>query len=184
MVNAATARSPFTALTPDVLARASRVRLVLTDCDGVLTDGGVFYSAYGEEMIRFDRRDGMGVERLRALAGIETGIVTRERSEVAARRAEKLGIRELHLGTLDKAAALEDIARRRDLSPSQVAFLGDDANDLAALARAGFAGCPADAFEPVRDACHYVCHAPGGHGAFREFAEIVLHAVLRESPRP
>ncbi len=61
---------------------------------------------------------------------------------------------------------------RRDLSPSQVAFLGDDANDLPALARAGFAGCPADAFDPVRDACHYVCRAPGGHGAFREFAEV------------
>ena len=184
MVTAAPFRGVFAAVSPDVLARAARVRLVLTDCDGVLTDGGVFYSAYGEEMVRFDRRDGMGVERLSALAGIETGIVTQERSEIAARRAEKLGIRELHLGTFDKATAIQEIARKRNLSPSQIAFLGDDANDLAALEKAGLAGCPADAFDPVRDACHYVCRASGGHGAFREFAELVLHAVLRETPRP
>ncbi len=183
MVTASRSRGVFAAVAPDVVARASRVRLVLTDCDGVLTDGGVFYSAYGEEMVRFDRRDGMGVERLRELAGIETGIVTRERSEIAARRAGKLGIHELHLGAFDKAGVLEDVARKRDLTPSQVAFIGDDVNDLPALARAGLAGCPADAFEAVREACHYVTHAPGGHGAFREFAELVLHAVLRETPR-
>ena len=183
MVTATPSRGLFAAVAPDVVARASRVRLVLTDCDGVLTDGGIFYSPYGEEMVRFDRRDGMGVERLRALAGIETGIVTRERSEVTARRAEKLGIHELHLGALDKAAVLEDVARRRDLTASQVAFLGDDVNDLPVLARAGLAGCPADAFESVRESCHYVCRAPGGHAAFREFAELVLHAVLRETPR-
>jgi 3-deoxy-D-manno-octulosonate 8-phosphate phosphatase (KDO 8-P phosphatase) len=134
-------------------------------------------------MVRFDRRDGMGVERLRTLAGVETGIVTKERSEITARRAEKLGIRELHLGALDKAAVLEEVARKRDLVPSQVAFLGDDVNDLPALAKAGLAGCPSDAFGAVRDAAHYVCQSPGGHGAFREFAELVLHAVLREPPR-
>jgi 3-deoxy-D-manno-octulosonate 8-phosphate phosphatase (KDO 8-P phosphatase) len=183
VVTATTARGRSASFPPDALERASRVRLVLTDCDGVLTDGGIFYSAYGEEMVRFDRRDGMGVERLRELAGIETGIVTRERSEITARRAGKLGIHLLHLGAVDKAGVLEDVARKRDLTPSQVAFIGDDVNDLPALARAGLAGCPADAFETVREACHYVTRAPGGHGAFREFAELVLHAVLRETPR-
>ena len=182
MVTAAAARGPFGSLAADVLARAARIRLVLTDCDGVLTDGGVLCSAYGEEMVRFDRRDGMGVERLKALAGIETGIVTRERSEITARRAAKIGIRELHLGVLDKAAVLENVAGKYGLTPERIAFLGDDVNDVPALGRAGLAGCPADAFEAAREAAHYVCRAPGGHGAFREFAELVLHAVLREMP--
>jgi 3-deoxy-D-manno-octulosonate 8-phosphate phosphatase (KDO 8-P phosphatase) len=183
MVTAADARGLYASLAVGLLARATRIRLVLTDCDGVLTDSGVLCSAYGEEMVRFDRRDGMGVQRLRALAGIETGIVTQECSEITARRAEKLGIHELHLGALDKASVLENVAEKRGLLPAQIAFLGDDVNDLPAMARAGLAGCPSDAFEAAREAAHYVCRAPGGHGAFREFAELVLHAVLRETPR-
>jgi 3-deoxy-D-manno-octulosonate 8-phosphate phosphatase (KDO 8-P phosphatase) len=161
---------------PGIAARARRIRLVLTDCDGVLTDGGVYYSAAGEELKRFDIRDGMGVERLRNLAGIETGIVTGENSPPVAQRAEKLGIAECHLGCKDKAAALLAILKRRKLRVEEVAYLGDDVNDLPAFAIAGLTSCPGDAVEEVRTAADLVLQKSGGHGAFREFAEIILQA--------
>jgi 3-deoxy-D-manno-octulosonate 8-phosphate phosphatase (KDO 8-P phosphatase) len=161
---------------PDIAFRARRVKLVLTDCDGVLTDGGVYYSATGEELKRFDIRDGMGVERLRNLAGIETGIVTGENSPSVVQRAKKLGIAECHLGSKDKAATVLAILVRRKLSAGEVAYLGDDVNDLPAFAIVGLASCPGDAFEEVKAAANLVLEKPGGHGAFREFAEIILQA--------
>lgn len=161
---------------PDIALLARRLRLVLTDCDGVLTDGGVYYSERGEELKRFNIRDGMGVERLRTLAGIETGIVTGELSGAVLHRAEKLGIAECHLGAKDKAAVLRDIMARLNLGSDEIAYLGDDVNDLPAFALAGLTACPADAFAPVRAAAQVVLEASGGHGAFREFAELVLKA--------
>ena len=160
----------------EIIRRASRVKLVLTDCDGVLTDGGVYYSAMGEEMKRFNIRDGMGVGRLRNLAGVETGIVTGEHSPSVVQRAKKLGITECHLGAKDKAAVVYGILRRLQLGAEEVAYLGDDVNDLPAFAVAGLTACPADAFETVQAAAHLVLGQPGGHGAFREFAEFILKA--------
>ncbi len=164
--------------------KASRIKLVLTDCDGVLTDGGVYYSAQGEELKRFNIRDGMGVERLRNLAGIATGIVTGELSPSVVKRAEKLSIAECHLGIKDKASAVRAILARLGLEPAQVAYLGDDINDLPAFAQVGLTACPADALPQVKDAAHLVLGLPGGQGAFREFAEIVLQAVIQNQPKP
>lgn len=155
--------------------RANRVALVLTDVDGVLTDGGVYYSARGEEMKRFNIRDGMGVERLLNV-GVACGIVTGELSESVKRRAEKLHISELHLGVKDKLPCVEAIARRLDLPLERIAYIGDDVNDLAVLERVGLAACPADALQLVRDKVALVCRAPGGFGAFRELAEFILTA--------
>jgi 3-deoxy-D-manno-octulosonate 8-phosphate phosphatase (KDO 8-P phosphatase) len=166
-----------TGLNPqDFVSRALRLRLILTDCDGVLTDGGVYYSERGEELKRFNIRDGMAVERLRKLAGIETGIVTGEMSASVARRAEKLAITELHLGTKDKAATVRAVMERLNLGSHQVAYVGDDVNDLPAFAVAGLTACPGDAFSEVRAAADVVLNRPGGHGVFREFAELVLKA--------
>ncbi|HWZ27157.1 MAG TPA: hypothetical protein VNX15_01255, partial [Gemmatimonadales bacterium] len=106
-----------------LLARAAGIRLLLTDCDGVLTDGSVYCSPDGEGLLRFSRRDGMGVARLRE-AGIETGIVTRENSPIVARRADKLGITELHAEALDKRAVVEAIAARRGLALDEIGFIG------------------------------------------------------------
>ena len=165
-------------LPPDIAHRARCVKLLLTDCDGVLTDGGVYYSARGEELKRFDIRDGMGVERLWKLAGIETGIITGENSPSVARRAKKLGIIECHLGAKDKAATVSSILEGRKLKAEEVAYLGDDVNDLPAFAIAGLTACPSDAFEEVRVAANWVLQRPGGHGAFRELAEIILKARI------
>ncbi len=165
----------------DLHARARRIRLLLTDSDGVLTDNGVYYSAAGEEMKRFSIRDGMGVERLRTCAGIEVGIITGERSGSLQRRAEKLGITELHLGIRDKPAILTDLLARYNLMPEQVAYIGDDTNDVAIMRRVGLAACPADATPFARAVAHYVCPSRGGYGAFRDFAELIIAAQAEES---
>lgn len=174
-------------------ARAMRVKLVLTDCDGVLTDGGVYYSASGEELKCFSMRDGKGVERARN-AGIDTVIVTGERSSSVRARGEKLGI-EVHLGIEPKAPFVLELLAKRGLTRAEVAFIGDDVNDLGALAlvrEAGLAGAPADAQSAVRAAVHRVTEAQGGKGAFREFVEWLLElrashesgdSPERESPR-
>lgn len=162
--------------TKDFASCARRLKLILTDCDGVLTDGGVYYSERGEELKRFNIRDGMAVERLRALAGIDTGIVTGEMSPSVARRAEKLEITELHLGAKDKAATVCAIMERLNLGAHEVAYVGDDANDLPAFPLVGLTACPSDAYSEVRAAADVVLTRLGGHGVFREFAEMVLNA--------
>ena len=154
--------------------KAARIRLVLTDCDGVLTDGSVYYSARGEEMKRFFIRDGMGVERLRRHCGVETGIVTGELSESVKRRAEKLKISELHLGCKNKAPLVVELAKRLGISLGEIAYIGDDVNDLEVLELVGLSACPVDAETTVRGAVDMICSNKGGNGAFRELAELVI----------
>ncbi|MEM1030058.1 MAG: 3-deoxy-D-manno-octulosonate 8-phosphate phosphatase [Myxococcota bacterium] len=156
--------------------RAQRVTLVLTDCDGCLTDGGVFYGPEGEVMKRFSIRDGMGMVRLRN-AGLPTAIVTGERSPAVARRAEKLRV-EAYLGVADKLAWARAFCSDRDLTLAELAFFGDDVNDvpiMRAIAEAGgLTACPQDAMPVVQRDAHYLARVPGGHGAFRDFAEWLL----------
>ena len=159
-----------------LLEKAAAIRLVLTDCDGVLTDAGVYYSASGEELKRFSFRDGMGVERLREIARVETGIITGEHSLIVTRRAEKLRIEELHLGIKNKKALLTGILERRGLRPEEVAYIGDDTNDEVIMRSVGLSACPADAVEDILSIADYICHKTGGHGAFREFAELIIRA--------
>jgi 3-deoxy-D-manno-octulosonate 8-phosphate phosphatase (KDO 8-P phosphatase) len=166
--------------------RASRLRLVLTDSDGVLTDTGVYYSERGEELKRFSIRDGMGVERLRN-AGVETGIVTGERSPSVLRRAEKLGLPHVLLGVKDKLGAVQALCAERGLTLDQIGFIGDDVNDLeilGVLTTHGLTAAPADALPSVLATVIHVCSAPGGHGAFRDFAEWILsHRAAAPTPR-
>ena len=166
--------------------RSARLRLVLTDSDGVLTDTGVYYSERGEEMKRFSIRDGMGVERLRN-AGVETGIITGERSPSVLRRAEKLGLRHVVLGCKDKLAAVQALCSQEGLTLDQVGFIGDDVNDLevlTVLTTHGLTAAPADALPSVLGVVNHVCSAPGGHGAFRDFAEWILgHRAAEPNPR-
>jgi 3-deoxy-D-manno-octulosonate 8-phosphate phosphatase (KDO 8-P phosphatase) len=160
----------------ELRARARRVRLVLTDSDGVLTDGGVYYSDRGEALRRFSVRDGMGVERLR-IAGIATAIITRERCGCVERRAAKLRLPHLFLGVQDKAAQLPAVLAETGLEVGALAYIGDDVNDLgimAAIGERGLTAAPADAMPELLAACHHRCAARGGHGAFRDFAEWIL----------
>jgi 3-deoxy-D-manno-octulosonate 8-phosphate phosphatase (KDO 8-P phosphatase) len=154
--------------------KAQRIKLLLTDVDGVLTDNGVYYGESGEILKRFSIRDGMGVERLRKLCGIETGIVTGELSPSVARRAEKLQIVQLHLGVKDKLGKLHELMAKEGLTWEELAFIGDDVNDLAVLEKVGFSACPGDAMAAVSRVVHYRCTERGGYGAFREFAEYII----------
>lgn len=162
-------------VTPAARAAAAGIRLLITDCDGVLTDAGIYYSAAGEELRRFSFRDGMGVERLRTEAGIPTLILTREDSGIVAARARKIGA-EVILGSRDKLAAATGLVDARGLSLAEVAFIGDDVNDLALLRAVGLPACPADAEPTVAEAVLFTCTRPGGHGAFRELAEFIIAA--------
>jgi 3-deoxy-D-manno-octulosonate 8-phosphate phosphatase (KDO 8-P phosphatase) len=160
----------------DLLLRAAKIKLVLTDCDGVLTDAGVYYGETGEVLKKFNIRDGMGVERLRKLCGIETGIITGERSPSVVTRAAKLNITELHLGAGNKPVVLADIMQRLNVKADEIAFIGDDVNDLVVLQTVGLACCPADAVASVKRAVHYRCEVAGGAGCFREVAELIIFA--------
>ncbi|MCI1186666.1 HAD-IIIA family hydrolase [Hymenobacter sp. DH14] len=159
----------------DLTARARRIRLVLTDCDGVLTDGGVYYGEHGEVLKRFSIRDGMGVERLRA-QGIISGIMTGEVSPSVRTRAAKLKIEELHLGIKDKPACLREIMARTGFKAEEIAFIGDDTNDVEILGMVGFSACPGDATTFARAVADFHCQTPGGYGCFRELAEFIIAA--------
>jgi 3-deoxy-D-manno-octulosonate 8-phosphate phosphatase (KDO 8-P phosphatase) len=169
--------SPAQIPAAEARARARRIRMLLTDCDGVLTDAGVYYSDLGETLKRFSVRDGMGVERLRE-AGIATAILTRERSRCVERRAEKLGLPFIFQGIADKRGYLPAILDQTGLEASELALIGDDVNDVGALAEVcgvGLTACPADAMPEALEVAHFRCALRGGHGAFREFAEWILN---------
>ncbi len=158
----------------DLKEKASLIKLLITDCDGVLTDGGVYYSEEGENLKKFNIRDGMGVERLRVFAGIETAIITGEASPSLIKRAQKLNITELHLLVKDKPSVLNGILSRMQLKAEEVAYIGDDYNDKEVMSLVGLTACPADALPGIKAMADYVCEARGGEGCFREFAEMII----------
>ncbi|MHB9011739.1 MAG: KdsC family phosphatase [Ignavibacteriaceae bacterium] len=158
----------------ELAKKAAKIKFLLTDNDGVLTDTGVYYSIRGEELKRFSIRDGMGVERLRELAKIPTGIITGEISGTIKKRAEKLQITELYIGVKEKHLLFSKILKKNKLQPENVAFIGDDMNDYELLKMVGLSAAPADAVENIRNIVDYVCTNKGGNGAFREFAELII----------
>ena len=152
---------------------AERIRLVLTDVDGVLTDNGMTYSSDGSESKTYSARDGKGFELLRR-AGIRTGILTSEDGPQIRARAKKLQVDALYAGTADKLADAKELCARWSLQLDEVAFIGDDVHDVGLLSAVGLAACPADAVPAARAAAVHHCRAAGGHGAFREFADAIL----------
>ncbi len=151
------------------------IRLFATDVDGVLTDAGMYYSESGDEWKKFNTRDGMGIKLLQR-AGLITAIVTQERTRLVARRAEKLAIPELHQGVMDKLSVIREMAARHGISLDQIAYIGDDVNDIEALKAVGLSASPADGLPQVVRVVKYVCRKKGGEGAVRELAELILKA--------
>ncbi len=158
--------------------RAARVRMVLFDVDGVLTDGTTIVDGDGRESLRFDIRDGLGIVCARR-AGLATGVVSARNSAAAGSRAAALAMTHVRLGVDDKLAAVEALATLEGIAMDEVAFVGDDLVDLPVLTRVGFAASPADAAPEVRARAHLVCDAPGGRGAAREVVEYILKAQGR-----
>ena len=151
------------------------IRLFATDVDGVLTDAGMYYSESGDEWKKFNTRDGMGIKLLQR-AGLITAIVTQERTRLVTRRAEKLAIPEVHQGVMDKLSVIREMAARHGISLDQVAYIGDDVNDIDALKAVGLSAAPADGLPEVVRVVRYVCQKKGGEGAVRELAEMILKA--------
>lgn len=162
--------------------RLRSIRLFATDVDGVLTDAGMYYSESGDEWKKFNTRDGMGIKLLQR-AGILTALITQEQTKLVARRAEKLAIPEVHQGVHDKLAALRAIVERHGLQLGQVAYIGDDVNDLEALKAVGFSAAPADAVPTVLKAVRYRCRKSGGAGAVREVVDLILAAQGRQAEK-
>ncbi len=160
-------------ISEDILARAAKVKLLLMDCDGVLTDGKIYFNERGEETKAFNVKDGQGIVSLHS-AGIMTGIISGRVFRALEVRAEELGIKFLRMGCTDKVEEFENILADAGVSPEETAYIGDDIPDIALLKKAGFAVAVADAAKEVFEAAHYVTVNNGGSGAVREIADLIL----------
>ena len=154
---------------------AARVKALLLDVDGVLTDGSVEFDSEGRTAARFDIKDGAGLVRLHR-TGCLIGVVSGRRAPESEIRLRSLGIEEIHLAVEDKGAAVRGILDRHGVHRKEACFVGDDLPDLAAFAEVGFPVAVADAVKTVRDAASYVTSKRGGHGAVREVCDLLLSA--------
>lgn len=147
------------------------IKLLVMDVDGTLTDGKIYMGSSGEVMKAFDVKDGYAIAHMLPEMGIIPVIITGRKSVIVENRARELGIKELHQGTPDKLETLKEIARKYDIFPNEIAYIGDDLNDLDCIEFVGCSACPADAADAVKREVDYVCQHPGGQGALREMAE-------------
>jgi YrbI family 3-deoxy-D-manno-octulosonate 8-phosphate phosphatase len=154
------------------------LKLFATDVDGVLTDAGMYYGESGEELKKFNTRDGMGIKLLQA-EGVMIAIITMEQTKIVARRAKKLGITEVFQGAKDKVSVLTHLSEKFNIPFEQMAYMGDDVNDVGALQAVGYAAAPADCVDQVRLVVHYLCQKKGGEGAVREVIDMILAARNR-----
>ncbi|HTL51674.1 MAG TPA: HAD hydrolase family protein [Planctomycetota bacterium] len=163
-------------LTPvQFAARLKAVKLLILDVDGVMTDAGMYYSEAGDELKKFNTRDGYGI-RAAMRAGLILGIITGEKTKIVARRMKKLGIRILHQGIALKLPVLEKVVAENHLTLADVAYLGDDLGDLECLKAVGLPCTVADGLPANRQAAAYITKLKGGEGAVRELIDLILQA--------
>jgi 3-deoxy-D-manno-octulosonate 8-phosphate phosphatase (KDO 8-P phosphatase) len=162
-------------LNAERLSAASRVELLVLDCDGVLTDGKLYFGPEGEALKSFHVHDGQGIKSWHR-AGFRSAVITGRTSPIGAARAAELGVDFFLDDTRDKAAALDDLLGKTGLGAPQVAYVGDDIADLGPMRRAGFAVAVANCVDELRDVAAYVTQKEGGAGAVREAVELLLHA--------
>lgn len=155
--------------------RAQRVKLMVFDVDGVLTDGGLRYGTEGEAIKTFNVLDGHGIKLLQQ-SGVRTAIISARQSPIVARRAADLGIAVLRQGVHDKRAAFEQLLVELDLSPNDCGFMGDDVIDLPVMIRVAFAASVPNGHPEVRARAHFISEAGGGRGAAREVCDFILRA--------
>lgn len=159
----------------EIERRAARIRLLLMDCDGVLTDGRITLLSDGDEEKSFHTRDGHGIVLLQR-AGLRSGIISGRTSTLVERRARELGMDFVKQGTWDKIREFDEVLREAGVEEEEVAFIGDDVTDIPLMQRSELAVAVADAADETRLAAHYVTQLPGGFGAVREVCEIILKA--------
>jgi len=150
----------------------SKIKIILTDVDGVLTDGGMYYSDKGEVMKKFNTRDGMAIELLKH--DIKTVLVSKEKSRIAIKRAQKIKASDIFIGVTKKESLLPLICKKYAVNPDEIAYIGDDINDLEIMKLVGFSATPNDGVGKVKSIADYICKKKGGDGAFREFADLII----------
>jgi len=163
-------------LNKKIIAKAKRIKLLILDVDGVLTDGSIILDSNGNELKSFHVRDGHGIKMLER-AGIKTAIITGRKSRVVELRARELGISEVHQRVFKKSEVYEELLNKYKLNDENVAFMGDDIVDQEIIKRVGLSAAPADAEEDVKSIVDFVTTRRGGRGAVREFIDIILKST-------
>ena len=155
-------------------------KIILTDIDGVWTDGGMFYDQHGNELKKFNTSDSAGVYFAKIL-NIPVGIITGEKTEIVKNRAKKLDIEIVFQGVKDKVSVVKEISKDYEISFDQMAYIGDDIGDYNLLKMVGISGAPNNAPDYIKDIVHIITKKNGGHGAFREFVETIIGKTKLES---
>jgi YrbI family 3-deoxy-D-manno-octulosonate 8-phosphate phosphatase len=160
--------------------KCEKIKIVLTDVDGVLTDGGMYYTKDGDIMKRFHTRDGMGITLLRK-KNIPTIIITKEKTLMVKKWSSKMKIEKLYDGVIDKESMIETISKKFHVNAQEMAYIGDDVNDLKILKKVGFSASPNDGMELIKKECDYICKKNGGEGVFREVADLIMEYKNKKS---
>jgi YrbI family 3-deoxy-D-manno-octulosonate 8-phosphate phosphatase len=160
-------------ITKNIEKKCKKIKMVLTDVDGVLTDGGMYYSNDGEIMKKFNTRDGMGVKLL-SERKIGTIIITSENSSIVKKRGKKIKVLKTYVGISKKELLLPEICKKHSLSLQNIAYIGDDVNDFEIMSNVGFSCTPNDGSEKIKEIVDYVTTVKGGSGVFREVTNLIL----------
>ena len=157
----------------ELYKKFKEIKLVLTDVDGVLTDGGMYYTTQGDIMKKFHTRDGMGVTLLRKY-NIPTILITKEKTKMVKQWAAKMKVEKLYDGIIKKNMILDKVCKTFNLKSDEIAYIGDDVNDVPLLKAVCLAVTPNDGTKEAKSVSHYICKLKGGEGAFREFADLII----------
>lgn len=149
------------------------IKLILLDVDGTLTDGGIYYGNNGEELKKFNAKDGYAIFNVQKL-GIDVGIITGRKAFLLEKRANELGIKHLYQGVKDKPKILKEIIEKTELSIDEIAYIGDDLNDYHIMSLLKCTGAPNDAVQEIKEIASYITNRKGGEGSVREFIEYIL----------
>ena len=158
-----------------IIEKCQLIKLVISDVDGVLTDGGMYYSDKGEVLKKFNAKDGMAVDILRERE-IKTVFLTKENSKIVKLRGKKVKADGIYTNILLKEKELPRICSKFNVKPNEIAYIGDDINDIKIMQKIGLSACPNDAVKQVKQSSDHVCKLNGGKGVFREFAELILNS--------
>lgn len=151
-----------------------KIKAVVFDVDGTLTDGGIYMGQSGELFKRFDVKDGYAIHQMMPDNGLVPIVITGRQSDIVERRCKELGIEEVHQGVKDKLGKLKEIAKKLNIGMDEIAYIGDDVNDLKCMSSVGISACPSDAVADVIADVDYVCESKGGYGAVREFIQWLI----------
>lgn len=162
----------------DLRSKALKIKLVVFDVDGVMTDGSITYDENGVEYKTFNAKDGQGIVNL-TKSGIKTAIITARENNTVKHRFENLCMTKLYMGQKNKLNALNEMLEEYNLDYSEVAYMGDDLPDLCILKEVGLASCPNDAVQEVKNVCHFISSKRGGRGAVRELTDLIYKTQMK-----